>query len=105
MSKGRVEAFSDAVFAIIMTILVIEIHPPELTNLSLEGVFEGLHETLPHLVAFALPWAALAVAFFVNLYVGLALLALLFFVYNRIYSSRRSKKALPPGNRGSPTTQ
>jgi hypothetical protein len=41
-----------------------------------------------HLIAFALPWLALAIAIFVNLYAGLALLALLFVVYNRVYSAR-----------------
>ena len=29
LSKGRVEAFSDGVIAIIITIMVLELHPPE----------------------------------------------------------------------------
>jgi uncharacterized membrane protein len=34
MSKGRMEAFSDAVIAIIMTIMVLELRPPEGTDWS-----------------------------------------------------------------------
>ena len=34
MTKGRIEAFSDAVIAIIMTIMVLELRPPEGTDWS-----------------------------------------------------------------------
>ncbi len=34
MTKGRIEAFSDAVIAIIMTIMVLELRPPEGTHWS-----------------------------------------------------------------------
>jgi uncharacterized membrane protein len=32
MTKGRIEAFSDGVIAIIITIMVLELHPPEGTE-------------------------------------------------------------------------
>jgi hypothetical protein len=50
-----------------------------------------------HLIAFVLPWVALAVAF-VNVYVGVALLAILFLAYHRIYSSRGSPDKPTPRN-------
>src|SRR6478736_1784386 len=34
LGKGRIEAFSDGVIAIIITIMVLELHPPEGTELS-----------------------------------------------------------------------
>ena len=34
MSKGRLEAFSDGVLAIIITIMVLELRPPEGTTLE-----------------------------------------------------------------------
>lgn len=34
MSKGRMEAFSDGVLAVIITIMVLEMHPPHATSLA-----------------------------------------------------------------------
>ena len=34
MTKGRLEAFSDGVLAIIITIMVLELRPPEETTLE-----------------------------------------------------------------------
>lgn len=34
MSKGRLEAFSDGILAIIMTITVLELRPPQSPNLD-----------------------------------------------------------------------
>lgn len=42
MSKGRLEAFSDGVIAIIITIMVLELQPPHGTELGdLAGVLPG----------------------------------------------------------------
>jgi len=48
VGKGRFEAFSDGVIAIIITILVLELKVPEADDLH------GLRETLPHFLAFVL---------------------------------------------------
>jgi uncharacterized membrane protein len=56
----RVLALCDGVCAIIITLLVIEIHPPELG--PGETVRRALHELKPSLVAFALSFLVVAVA-------------------------------------------
>lgn len=52
---GRLEAFSDAVFAIIITIMVIEFHPPEGTE------FHDLLPLVPKFLAYLLSFLYLAV--------------------------------------------
>ncbi|MFO0601516.1 MAG: TMEM175 family protein [Polyangiales bacterium] len=51
MSKGRLEAFSDGVFAIIITIMVLELRPP--ATPTLEGP-DGLLVQLPIFLSYAL---------------------------------------------------
>ncbi len=51
----RLVFFTDAVFAIAMTLLVLELRPPAAT--SLEGMVEGLREMTPHFVTFFLSFA------------------------------------------------
>ena len=51
MGKGRLEAFSDGVIAIIITIMVLEFHVPEAPTL------EALSRSLPHLAIYALSFA------------------------------------------------
>ncbi|MEP6834137.1 MAG: TMEM175 family protein [Gemmatimonas sp.] len=51
MTKGRVEAFSDGVIAIIITIMVLELHPPEGTALS------DLAPVLPKILGYVLSFA------------------------------------------------
>jgi len=55
MSKGRLEAFSDAVIAILITIMVLELHMPE-------GVtWEALRHDVPVLFAYALSFVYLGI--------------------------------------------
>ena len=55
MHKGRLEAFSDGVIAIIITIMVLELHAPT-------GVdFEGLRHSLPTLLSYLLSFVFLGI--------------------------------------------
>ena len=52
---GRLEAFSDAVMAVIMTIMALELHPPE-------GVsWEALQARIPGLLVYALSFAFIGI--------------------------------------------
>ncbi len=62
---ARIEAWTDAVIAIIITLLVLEIQVPELEDTSVHGVLLGLREILPHIGTFAFSFLSLAV-FWVN---------------------------------------
>jgi uncharacterized membrane protein len=55
MSKGRLEAFSDAVLAIIITIMVLELTPPR------GSTFEDLRPLVPVFVSYVLSFANLAI--------------------------------------------
>jgi uncharacterized membrane protein len=55
VSTSRLEAFSDAVIAIVMTIMVLELHVPETLDLR------GLVPILPELVIYALSFAFLGI--------------------------------------------
>jgi uncharacterized membrane protein len=55
MSKGRMEAFSDAVIAIIMTIMVLELRPPEGTDWS------SLQPLVPVFLTYALSFLYLGI--------------------------------------------
>jgi uncharacterized membrane protein len=55
MSKGRLEAFSDGVFAIIITIMVLELRPPE------GAAVEDLGELWPTFLAYLLSFALLGI--------------------------------------------
>jgi uncharacterized membrane protein len=56
----RVVAFSDAVFAIIITLLVLEIHVPELTGG--QSLTDALDEIRPSLIAFLISFVVVAIA-------------------------------------------
>ena len=55
MSKGRLEAFSDGVFAIIITIMVLELRPPA------GAALEDLGELWPTFLAYVLSFALLGI--------------------------------------------
>ncbi len=64
-STQRIEFFTDGVFAILLTLLVIEIDVPFLADDSVPTILDGLLRTVPHLLAFAFSFFTLAV-FWVN---------------------------------------
>jgi uncharacterized membrane protein len=55
MNKGRLEAFSDGVFAIIITIMVLELHAPEGNS------FEDLKPLLPKFISYVLSFIYVAI--------------------------------------------
>ena len=55
MGKGRMEAFSDGVLAIIITIMVLEMKPPHSTNL------EALRPLLPVFLSYVLSYLYLGI--------------------------------------------
>lgn len=66
ISKNRLEAFSDGVFAIIITLLVLEIKVPELgTSITSGALFEMLRHELPAFISWVISFLIVAV-FWVN---------------------------------------
>jgi hypothetical protein len=59
VTKNRLEAFSDGVFAIVITLLVIEIHPPELHGD--DTLARGLWEQWPNYLGYLLSFVILGV--------------------------------------------
>jgi TMEM175 potassium channel family protein len=55
MTKGRLEAFTDAVIAIVMTIMVLDLRPPA------GGGFGDLRSLVPKLLVYALSFTFLAI--------------------------------------------
>ncbi len=64
-STARIEAYTDAVIAIIITLLVLELHVPELQNHTVTGVLNSLRGILPQLASFAFSFLTISV-FWVN---------------------------------------
>jgi uncharacterized membrane protein len=58
MSKGRLEAFSDGVFAIAITLLVLDLHVPDVHTGSLSN---ALHHEWPAMVAFVVSFQMIGV--------------------------------------------
>lgn len=65
MTKSRLEAFSDGMFAIILTILVLELHVPELENSSFAAFSAGIIQLAPKFFAFLFSFFIIAI-FWVN---------------------------------------
>jgi uncharacterized membrane protein len=55
MTKGRMEAFSDGVIAIIITIMVLELHVPH------EASWQALYDMLPIMLMYALSYVFLGI--------------------------------------------
>lgn len=64
-STNRIEAFSDGVIAIIVTLLVLEIKIPELEEHTLAGFFAVMRPMFPKLIGFAFSFFTVAI-FWVN---------------------------------------
>jgi uncharacterized membrane protein len=60
MNKLRIEALSDGIFAIVMTLLVIEIKVPELKTFSEEKLWSEITHSLPLFASFFLSFALLS---------------------------------------------
>ena len=58
---NRIEAFSDGVFAIAMTLLVLEIRVPKLDVATDTALLHGLRELWPSFVAFAMSFAVVLI--------------------------------------------
>lgn len=65
MTKTRLEAFSDGMFAIILTILVLELHVPELANSSFAAFSAGMLQLAPKFFAFLFSFFIIAI-FWIN---------------------------------------
>ncbi len=65
MTKSRLEAFSDGMFAIILTILVLELHVPELENSSFAAFSASMIQLAPKFFAFLFSFFIIAI-FWVN---------------------------------------
>ncbi|EOD7402473.1 TMEM175 family protein [Enterococcus faecalis] len=63
MNKTRVEAFSDAVIAIIMTIMILEIKTPQV------GVLAGLIENIPYFLSFIVSFIFICIAWYNHHYI------------------------------------
>ena len=58
---GRLEAFSDGVFAIAATLLIIEVHLPTLVGSGTPAMLAALGEIAPKLISFTVSFATVAI--------------------------------------------
>jgi len=64
ISKGRFEAFSDGVFAIAITLLVLELHPPDLPNPSDVTLVPALLAMWPEFLVYWASFATIGIVWF-----------------------------------------
>jgi len=57
----RMLFFSDAVFAIVLTLLALELRPPEVEARDDAALLAGLHEAAPHFIAFVASFALISI--------------------------------------------
>ena len=62
---GRIEAFSDGVIAIVVTLLILEIRIPEIHQLTNAAALSALIPVIPKLISFAVSFITVAI-FWVN---------------------------------------
>lgn len=60
-STARIEAFSDGVFAVVITLLILEVHVPTLSDLSGQAVLAALLGLVPKLISFGVSFFTIAV--------------------------------------------
>ena len=60
-STARVEAFSDGVFAVVITLLILEVHVPTLSDVSGQAVLTALVGLAPKLISFGVSFFTIAV--------------------------------------------
>ena len=65
MTKNRLEAFSDGMFAIIITLLILELKVPHLETNSAHDFFQSLKELVPKFLSFIFTFFLLSI-FWVN---------------------------------------
>jgi uncharacterized membrane protein len=66
-SKHRVEALADAIFAVAMTLLVIELQLPEHSDvLAQRDLVHGLASLIPKFVAWIISFVVLAIFWFAH---------------------------------------
>ncbi|MBK7214422.1 MAG: DUF1211 domain-containing protein [Bacteroidales bacterium] len=65
MTKNRLEAFSDGMFAIIITLLILELKVPQLETNSLNDFLHSMKELLPKFLSFIFTFFLLSI-FWVN---------------------------------------
>jgi uncharacterized membrane protein len=62
MNKSRIEAFSDGVIAIIITIMVLELHIPDLKeNFTSQDIWREFYALTPELLAYLLSFIVVAI--------------------------------------------
>ena len=54
MSKHRMEIFSDGVFAIVITLLVLELRPPDVQHFTFSALSSGAPNVFPFVLSFVI---------------------------------------------------